>query len=432
MQVDSFLRSQSDVEEKYEQTKLEYDSTNTEDEGLRAELQRQTPAAEHLREAKSQLEQLLTRYTDQNPLVLDQQDKVTGLEQEVKKESGGPTADVSDLASTYVGNQLYLTVVQMEEKRSALKQQLDELEKQRQLYAKSPEKMSELMQHLQKKEMLQTGQALLMSRMQEARIYEQDAPASYGLFAPADLDHVLVISKTLKCIVLSILGAFAGGSLALGTVLVLGVADRKLRTPGEAKTSVDAPLFASIPHPVRAANADVTVAGIWARWHSATAGGKPMFRAVWTPAPHESESDFWRMMLAQARVLLPALMVVDCGREPLSEIADLPQVSLETTAAGFCGARFPMHGASLADRQKVQQYFEKAVACGVEVWVRLDGEVCEPGVGLMRAAEGPLVLAVLHTEPASFYRTQAVLLRHSQVNPCGVVALNDNGLSARD
>jgi hypothetical protein len=44
LQVDSFLRSQSDVEEKYEQTKLEYDSINTEDEGLRAELQRQTPA----------------------------------------------------------------------------------------------------------------------------------------------------------------------------------------------------------------------------------------------------------------------------------------------------------------------------------------------------------------------------------------------------
>jgi hypothetical protein len=49
----------------------------------------------------------------------------------------------------------------------------------------------------------------------------------------------------------------------------------------------------------------------------------------------------------------------------------------------------------------------------------------------MRAAEAPLILAVLHTEPASFYRAQAVLLRHSQVNPCGVIALNDNGLSAR-
>jgi len=432
LQVDSFLRSESDVEEKYNQTKLEYDSVNTEDEGLRSELQRQTPAAEQLREAKTELEQLQTRYTDQNPLVLDQQEKVAGLEQEVKKESGQPAGDVSDMASTYVGNQLYLTMVQMEEKRGALKQQLDELDKQRQLYAKSPEKMSELMQHLRKKETLQTGQSLLLSRMQEARIYEQDAPASYGLFAPADLDHVLEISKTLKCIVLSILGAFTGGCMALAAVMVVGVADRKLRTAREAQTAVEAPLFASIPHPVSEANADVTAAGVWARWHSATASGKPMFRAVWTPAPHESESDFWRMMLAQARVLLPALMVVDCGREPLREIADLPQVSLEKTAAGFCAARFPMHGASLADRQKVQQYFEKAVACGVEVWVRLDGEVSEPGVGLMRAAEVPLVLAVLHTEPASFYRAQAARLRHSQVNPCGVIALNDNGLSARD
>jgi hypothetical protein len=337
---------------------------------------------------------------------------------------------MSDLAGTYVGNQLYLTMVQMDEKRSALKQQLDELEKQRQLYATSPEKMSDLMAHLQKKETLQTAQSLLLSRMQEARIYEQDAPASYGLFAPADLDHVLVVSKKLKCIVLSLVGAFSGGCMALGMVVVTGVADRKLRTAREAAAAVEAPLFASIPHGLGGGNADVMAAGMWARWHSAMASEKPMLRAVWTPAPHESESDFWRMMLGQARVLLPALMVVDCGREPLREIAELPQVSLEKTAAGFCGARFPMHGASLADRQKVQQYFERAVACGVEVWVRLDGEVCEPGVGLMRAAETPLILAVLHTEPASFYRAQAILLRHSQARPCGVIALNDNGLSS--
>ena len=89
-----------------------------------------------------------------------------------------------------------------------------------------------------------------------------------------------------------------------------------------------------------------------------------------------------------------------------------------------------MHGASLADRQKVRLYFEKAVACGVEVWLRLDGEVCEPGVGLMRDADVSLILAVLHAGPASFYRSQAMLLRHNRVKPCGVIALNDNGLSA--
>jgi hypothetical protein len=348
----------------------------------------------------------------------------------LKKETGVPAGDMSDLASTYVGNQLYLTIVQMNEKRAALKQQLDELDKQRQLYAKSPEKMSELMQHLQKKETLETGQSLLLSRMQEARIYEQDAPASYGFFAPADLNNVLVISRKLKCIVLSLAGAFSGGSMALGFVLVVGVADRKLRTAREAATAVEAPLFASIPHPMREANAKLTAEAVWARWHSATGTGGPMLRAVWAPAPHEAESDFWSMMLTQARMLLPALMVVDCGREPLREISDLPQVSLEQPAAGFCGARLPMHGASLADRQKVRQYFEKAVACGVEVWVRLDGEVCEPGVGLMRAADVSLILAVLHAEPASFYRAQAMLLRHNRVKPCGVIALNDNGLSA--
>lgn len=431
MQIDTFVRSRADIDAKYDATKLELESLDAEAEGLHTELQRQTPMAEELRQARAELEQFRARYTDQNPLVVERMEKIASLEEAMKKQSGevGQNSDLSNLASTYVGNQLYLTMVQIANRRSSVQHQLKDLEKQRDLFIKSPEKTSELMEMLQKKQMLRTAQALMLSRLQEVRIYEENAPAFYGVFAPADLDHVVRKSKGMKLIIFALGGGLAGSVFTLGGVLALAVTDRKLRTAGEAAKAMDAPLFVSIPQECAPEKTAVLAAKIWARWIGANNSREKKPRVVWSPAPQECESDFWRPMLAQARALLPGLLVVDCGETPSPEIAELPQVRTEAspaTASEFVGAHFPIHGASLSQARELQDFVARWMAAGSEVWLRFDGAVQEPAASIVRAGHSPLALVALHEQGSAFFRDRTEMLRHSGAVPCGVVALNDS------
>ncbi len=139
-----------------------------------------------------------------------------------------------------------MRMVELENQRGAAEHRVQDLAKQHDLFSKSPEKVAQIMELLQRKQMLRTAQAMLLSRLQEVRIYEENAPAYYGVFAPADVDHIRVVSKLFKCGILVVGGTAAGTFGALGVVLLLGIADGKLRTPGEAAKAAGAPLLTTL------------------------------------------------------------------------------------------------------------------------------------------------------------------------------------------
>jgi hypothetical protein len=156
-------------------------------------------------------------------------------------------------------------------------------------------------------------------------------------------------------------------------------------------------------------------------------------RAVWCPVADEHEDIFWKMMLAQAASLLPALLVVDCGETPSPALATLPQSSLDAAerASSFTAIRVSLRGASLFQTRRLQQLIEERAARGCEVWVRVDGAMQEPVTSLVKAGRPPLILAALHGAPTAFFREQAEMLQHAGVAACGVVALNDSAIFAR-
>src|SRR5207248_9426135 len=132
--------------------------------------------------------------------------------------------------------------------------------------------------------------------------------------------------------------------------------------------------------------------------------------------------NFWRIMLARARALLPSLVVIDCGENLQPELAE----AAADGSGGVIVMNRPLHGASLAEAQKVSELIKTYLAEGKDVWLRVDGTVQEPAASIVRAASAPLVLAPLHNGVTSaFFREQSALLRHSGAAPCGVVALND-------
>ena len=345
--------------------------------------------------------------------------------------------DLSDLTNhsgTAVGDQLYMRMVEMENQRGAAERRVADLAKQREMFTKSPEKVSQMMELMQRKAMLLTAQTMLLSRFQEVRIYEDNAPAYYGVFAPADIDH---IGKTTKKAVQDHAPLGAGGTVfgtfaaVLGVVLLLGVVDRKLRTPGEAAKAAGAPLLAALPGgPRRLPAAEETAAAkLWTRWLGGQ-GEARRLRTVWCVGGHEGENDFWRMMLAQATT--PAARPAGDRRRPQpparaggSATGIAARVAARANRSRSCAC--PVAAGSLNQMHDLQYFIESRLTEGTEVWLRLDGPVQEPATGVVRAAgaEPPCCSRRCTARRRAFLKEQAGLLRHVGVAPCGVVATND-------
>lgn len=431
LQVDSFLEAQADADAKYDAARADLQAVNTKVAGVKAELQQLTPATEELRAARVELEQYRGRYTDQNPLVVDRMEKVTALEAQLKKPNQPPApTDVNSLTGTFVSNALYLRLVELENQRDALERQVQDLEKKREKSSEGTADKSRLMEVLQKKQMLRTAQSLLLSRMQEVRLFEENPPAFYGVFAPADLDRVESKLKSMKVVVFSFAGLMCGTMFGFCGVLLAGYLDPKLRTAAEASKTLGAPLLGALTAGGAPEDAPEIAAHLWGRWIGATVGVKRA-RAIWAPAPDASEDAFWRAMLAQARKLLPALVVVDCGDVSPAALNDSPR-NTDGAASDFAIIHHPISGCSLAEARKFGEMIDLWLSRGCEVWVRFSGPVQEPATTLARSLLAPLVLVPLHRTSTAFWKDQAAVLRHSGCAPCGVIALNDAPLSQAD
>jgi capsular polysaccharide biosynthesis protein len=435
-QADSFVKMQDDIDARYNAARLELEGITSQLASLQAELLRHTPEAEELRQARADLDAFRARYTDSNPLVQERVAKIAALEAQLKKQAAAPVADVSDIAShsgTLVADQLYLKMVDLENQRSASELRLQELAKQHDLFAKSPETVSQIIELLQKKQMLRTAQASLLGRLQEVRIYEDNAPSYYGIFDPADIDRVSVTTKGFQVTVLSVVGALSGAFFVLGLVLLAVIADRKLRTPNEAAKAAGAPVIASLA--AGDAVSSMSGAKLWMRWLGSGRGETNRLRTVWCPTDDASEEKFWRTILAQARALLPGLIVIDGGQPPSAALAELPHVSyldLWENKPLFSVVSCPITGMQLPQVTELHYFIENRMAEGLEVWLRLNGPVQEPAASIVcSVASTPLLLAPLNAgATAAFLREQADLLRHIGAPPCGVVALNDLSLAS--
>lgn len=433
-QAGTFVRLQEEVDTRYDTARVELDSITSQLDGLKSELQRHTPMSEELRQAKAELIAFQARYTDKNPLVVERMEKIASLEAQLKQqqESKVPLdpSDLNNHSGTAIGDQLYMRLVELENQRGVAERQVADLTKQHDMYAKSPEKVSQIMELLQRKEMLRTAQAMLLGRFQEVKIYEDNAPAFYGVFAPPEVEQVAVSTKLFKVSILAVVGTVVGTFFGLGTVLLLTVADPRLRTRGEAAKAAGAPLMVSLAGGEARSEAvdEAAAAALWTRWLG-TQGDARRLRTVWCTGGHAGEEDFWRMILAQAHRLLPGLLVIDGGRTPSPALAELPQGSLTEWQPGpaFAAVSCPVPALALAQVRDLQYFIESRLTEGMEVWLRLDGPVREPALGIVRAAgSAPLLIASLHdTTTGSFLGEQAGLLRTVGLPPCGVVATND-------
>jgi capsular polysaccharide biosynthesis protein len=423
VQLDTYMHQQGDIEMKIDSTKIDIESLDSEIATLRGQLILQSPLADTLRQAKADLEQYTARYTDQNPLVIEKRAKIASLEAEMKTETGAAQSDLSKFAGSEVGNHLYMRIVELENQREALKRQNEEMGKLREQSLEAADQDVGLPDILRQKDTLETAQTLLLNRLQEMNLFEQNAQELYLILAPATVDQVIARGKPLKVAVYTVAGTIFFEGMALAFALLSELRDSRLRTASEAAKAAGMPAIISIP---KGGELKPELgAKLWLRW-SRERDRDNIARCIWAPAASaEQEEQFWNLLLAEARRFSPALLVVDCGKAPCAALAALPRIPAKGEAAPMAGDRWEIEGFDHARLREACAAIQGYHAAGREVWLRFDGPMQEPATGLARAVGAhPLVIMAMDTWTKPFWKEQIELLRENAGELCGVVLVN--------
>jgi len=424
VKLDTYMKSQGDIEMKVDDSKIQIDSLDSEIATLRGELIQQSPLADTLQQAKADLEQYRARYTDQNPLVIEKLDKIASLEKEIKSDTNADQSDLSKFAGTEVGNHLYMRIVELENEREALVRENEEMGKLREQSLEASDDEYGLTDLLRQKETLETAQTLLLNRLQEMSLFEQNAQEMYLVLAPASVDEVSVKPKGLKVAVYSIAGLILGAGFAMMFALMRELLDPKMRTSAEAAKATGNPAFISIPRDCDQTKKNELGAKLWLRWNRERERDR-IARVIWAPVNQEREEDFWQLILAEARRFIPSLLIIDCGSQPAPALAALPKVADGPAAQGVFGLRWNVEAFTHAEMRDSCAAVERHRAAGREVWLRFDGVIQEPSTSLARAVGAhPLMVLPLDTVPAKFWKEQVELMRDSVGDLCGTVLLN--------
>ena len=413
-QTDAYLRSLGDLDLKCESTRIDLETIEFKITGVKEELQRQSPLAEKLRSAQTELQALRSQYTDRHPMIVQKLETIQALESQLKLAAENTQADPSIYAGTTLGNTLYLDLVQYENEKKGLTYQKEQLEKLREearaRVDAMPEKAAAFGQLKLRKQALETARTLLSSRLKEAQLFEDNSRGYYSVLAPATLADVHARGKLFTEELFTVVGGillFGGATVG---AIVAELLDPKLRTSWEAARAFHGTLLSQF----KSGEPDATRAlEIWSRWIAAhPETSRP--RVIWAPSPGEEEAQFWQPLFECAARLLPLLRLVDCGPSPLKGLNE--KIVIE-----------PVFAEQFSIPQAHQLGMKLQASCrgGEIVWIRIAGPVQEPLATLARCGAPPLVLVCLNKASTKFWRLQGELMERTVGSPVGIVAVGE-------
>lgn len=434
-QIDAQLRSIGDLDLRYESARLEIDATKVKLRGLETELRRQSPLADELKEARANLDQIRNRYTDTNPIALEAAERVTAIEARLDLDRETPNDDLSRYAGTFLGNTLYLQILQLRSQEEAVSNSLAELkslrDQARAELRELPAKEMGIAQLTRNRSSLESTRNLLLSRLREAELFEERAPGYYQVFSPATVESVITRGKPIKVAVYGLLGLFAGGGLAFVGALGLELLDNRLRTGREAAKAWGAPLLASLPAtpPADPETLRDTQHQLWSRWLGSATTATP-YQVIWAPLPDASEDMLWSGLLGEARRLLPSLLVIDMGESTsaLPVLSTLPAVSLDAATQGprsLQRVALPGEALSIDEAHDVARRIQHIAASGRPVWIRFIGHVREPLSTLAQIGAPGLIVVPAERGSIPFWREQAARYRATVGRVGGVVMVGE-------
>ncbi len=222
-QLEASLRALAGLELQLEDARILLTTKTEQLKALTEELQALSPISDQLKSSKEGLAQLRGRYTDSNPLVKEKLYEIQYLEEKLKEEAADPGDDLRRFTGTPLGNQLYLEIIQVRNERLQLQQRTQEYERllkdQRAKLQHLPRQILRYSELLQERDQLRRAFELLNSRLQEARIFAENAPGYWEVFQKPSPGDVSVVVNRKQALLLAVAG-FGGGAF-LGLVIAL-------------------------------------------------------------------------------------------------------------------------------------------------------------------------------------------------------------------
>ena len=426
-EIDAYLRSISELDLRYETTRIELQTTEFRIKNLEAELTGQSPTADKLRTARSEFE--LSRHTDEPAAVTGKWEKIRMLEAIVAREAQSKPGDLSRFTGTTLGNTLYIQLGEERARQVAYTRQLAQFEQLRATARTKlesiPGKAAELASLMQTKTGLETASNVLFARLREARLFEENAPGYFQVFSAATIDSVAVRPLWLKVLVFSGGGLVAGFGLALLGSLGSELLDRRLRTAAEARRLVGRPVWLHLKKNASQQEWRRGVERLWLQWIG-PARPTHALPIVWAPQPEAGENDFWQGLIFDAERLVDGIIVVDAGATPNRYLATLPAIT--TLPASFRQGVFVLRldpaTLSLSAAQEKTAWFNRELS-RMPIFLRLSGPIMEPAATLARAGRPPLLLVPADAVSLDFWQEQVALLKATVAVPDGLVVWNE-------
>ena len=249
-EFDAYLRKQSDLDLKYEMMRIEHETINVRIQATEYELSKNSPAAAKLQTERNELSSLLSKFTDSNPMVLEQRTKIASLEKDIANAPKDISPSVQAGQGGGVADSLYLELVSLRATQQTFVQQLAKLDIVRVNVAKQlgalPEKQMEYARIQSRKTSLEHAHRLLESRQREASLFSQKALGYYRILATANVSDAAVFSRNKKVIFITLAGLLGGAGL-VASLLVRRVFDGLVTTPLDLRRGTGLEVLAALP-----------------------------------------------------------------------------------------------------------------------------------------------------------------------------------------
>jgi protein involved in polysaccharide export with SLBB domain/capsular polysaccharide biosynthesis protein len=249
-ETDAYLREFTEFSLKYETTRIEYETLDYQIKALMDELGRQNPLEQKLNLAREDLESLLTRYTESNPIVQEQKERVKRLEEQMASAATNHTAEIQSNGSV-VGNAVYLDLVNLRAKKQSLAEQIKQLAAARDAAHKKleklPEKGLQFARFAARRQSLEMARSLLTSRQREAQLFEDKAFGTYSIVTKANVDDVEIVGRSKRIITVGIVGLLLGAGIPLVLAALRELLDDRLKTARDIQWTARLPLLARVP-----------------------------------------------------------------------------------------------------------------------------------------------------------------------------------------
>ncbi len=250
-EVEAYLRELGDAEMQLQTAKTDLQTVDFRLGSIERELAQQNPLALRLSKARQELNNLLTAYTGENPIIKDAQDKVGTLEKQLADAAANTNGMPFQFSENTVANDLYLQLVNLRSQREGLAKRTVQLGEYYEGVKKKlggiPEKAQRLAQITARQQTLQATRDLLAGRQREAQVYEQNSPGLYRLFAPASEDSVEVGSRGKKIIIATIVGFIFGIGSALFWICGRQLMDFRIISAGDLRRVTSVPVLLRLP-----------------------------------------------------------------------------------------------------------------------------------------------------------------------------------------